>query len=133
MTNPEVQDALKDIPPNEFDTQCAEVTAINGRGDPIPESPNSVPSSGDLSELARLVDSVIEVGIVDLYDAQTDLPLRFLDKAMQTLERNAIPLPALADQTNEGAAYAAASCFYSAVVISHSFNIDFHALIRSDW
>ncbi|KVP96186.1 hypothetical protein WL02_10175 [Burkholderia ubonensis] len=28
VTNPEVQGALKDIPPNEFDAQCAEVNAI---------------------------------------------------------------------------------------------------------
>jgi hypothetical protein len=69
---------------------------LNGRGDPIPESLKSALSSEGLNEFATLVDSVVEVGIVDLYGAKTDLPLKFLDKVMQILEKNEIPLPLLA-------------------------------------
>ncbi|MGZ2743517.1 hypothetical protein [Burkholderia stagnalis] len=68
---------------------------LNGRGDPIPESLKSMLSGEDLNEFANLVDSVVEVGIVDLYGAKTDMPLRFLDKAMCILEENNIHFPVL--------------------------------------
>ncbi len=42
-----------------------------------------------------MVDSVVEVGIVDLYGEKTALPIKFLDKVMQILERNRLPLPRL--------------------------------------
>ncbi|WP_208456085.1 hypothetical protein [Burkholderia ubonensis] len=67
---------------------------LNGRGDPIPADITFALSEEERSAFAELVESVVEVGIVDLYGAKTDLPLRFLDKAMRILERNGIPLPA---------------------------------------
>ncbi|WP_198432455.1 hypothetical protein [Burkholderia ubonensis] len=67
---------------------------LNGRGDPIPADITFALSEAERSAFAELVESVVEVGIVDLYGAKTDLPLRFLDKAMRILERNGIPLPA---------------------------------------
>jgi hypothetical protein len=69
---------------------------LNGRGDPIPESLKSALSEEGLNEFAVLVDSVVEVGIIDLYGASTDLPLKFLDKTMQILEQNKIHLPSIA-------------------------------------
>lgn len=80
---------------SEWDAQGAQLD-LNGRGDPIPQNIKSNLSSNDLDEFSALVDSVVEVGIVDLYGAQTVLPLRCLDKAMQILEQNAISLPARA-------------------------------------
>lgn len=68
---------------------------LNGRGDPIPESLRSMMSGDDLSDFENLVDSVVEVGIVDLYGAKTDLPLKFLAKAMLILEKRGVPLPGL--------------------------------------
>ncbi|RQQ02771.1 hypothetical protein DF107_35275 [Burkholderia stagnalis] len=68
---------------------------LNGRGDPIPVSLRSMMSGDDLIEFENLVDSVVEVGIVDLYGAKTNLPLKFLDKAMLVLERRGLPLPEL--------------------------------------
>ncbi|WP_198294261.1 hypothetical protein [Burkholderia ubonensis] len=67
---------------------------LNGRGDPIPADITFALSAEERSAFAELVESVVEVGIVDLYGAKTDLPLRLLDKAMRILERNGIPLPA---------------------------------------
>ncbi|EMD9442996.1 hypothetical protein VXE32_007078 [Burkholderia cepacia] len=68
---------------------------LNGRGDPIPASLGSMMSADDLNEFENLVDSVVEVGIVDLYGEKTSLPLKFLDKAMLVLERRGFPLPEL--------------------------------------
>ncbi|MFK5668753.1 hypothetical protein ACI2OW_23000 [Pseudomonas shirazica] len=79
---------------SEWDAQGAQLD-LNGRGDPIPQNIKSNLSSNDLDEFSILVDSVVEVGIVDLYGAQTGLPLILLDKAMQILDQNAISLPAL--------------------------------------
>ncbi len=49
----------------------------------------------DKEDFMVLVDSVVEVGIVDLYGAPTDMPFRFLKKAMDILRKNDIPLPPL--------------------------------------
>jgi hypothetical protein len=68
---------------------------LSGRGDSIPKSLQSLVSVDDLSEFSALVDSVVEVGLVDLYGAQTNLPLKFLNKALQVLEKNSIPFPEL--------------------------------------
>ncbi|WP_175814594.1 hypothetical protein [Burkholderia diffusa] len=68
---------------------------LNGRGDPIPhELEVSIPKDERL-EFRTMVDSVVEVGIVDLYGEKTALPIKFLDKVMQILERNRLPLPRL--------------------------------------
>ncbi|MNH42948.1 hypothetical protein D3C79_1047480 [compost metagenome] len=50
---------------SEWDTQGAQLD-LNGRGDPIPQNIKSNLSSNDLDEFSALVDSVVEVGIVDL-------------------------------------------------------------------
>ncbi|GLO57799.1 hypothetical protein PPUJ20066_38350 [Pseudomonas putida] len=53
---------------------------LNGRGDPTPKSHKSSLSEFELEELCALVDCVVNVGIIDLYGAKTDLPLKFLEK-----------------------------------------------------
>ncbi|WP_157654507.1 hypothetical protein [Burkholderia ubonensis] len=78
----------------EWDSQGA-LLDLNGRGDPIPDGIKDMLSSDDLIEFSNLVDSVVEVGIIDLYGEKTDLPLRFLDKVMCILERNDIYIPEL--------------------------------------
>ncbi|EMN5131464.1 hypothetical protein LGM58_21580 [Burkholderia contaminans] len=80
----------------EWDSRGA-LLDLNGRGDPMPDDLKDALSSSDLiNEFSNLVDSVVEVGIVDLYGEKTDLPLRFLDRAMSILDRNGISLPDLA-------------------------------------
>ncbi|HGL6716235.1 hypothetical protein NTJ56_02160 [Burkholderia contaminans] len=78
----------------EWDSRGASLD-LNGRGDPMPDGLKDMLSSEDLSEFSNLVDSVVEVGIVDLYGGESDLPLKFLDKTMYILERNGISLPEL--------------------------------------
>ncbi|WP_423367745.1 hypothetical protein [Burkholderia sp. LMG 32019] len=66
---------------------------LNGRGDPVPAAIESVLPDGESQTFAALVEAVVEVGIVDLYGANTDLPLAFLRKAIAVLEQSGIPLP----------------------------------------
>ncbi|MFJ4143259.1 hypothetical protein [Pseudomonas sp. NPDC089734] len=69
--------------------------ALNGRGDEMPpDLAASIPVQ-DIEEFSYLVDCVVEVGIVDMYGAPTDLPLGFVDKAVSVLSKNNIELPAL--------------------------------------
>lgn len=79
---------------SDWDARGAQLD-LNGRGDPIPENLRLSLPNDDLYEFSSLVDSVVEVGIVDLYGASTDLPLKFLDSVLQVLERNSVPFPAL--------------------------------------
>lgn len=77
---------------SEWNTRGAQLE-LNGRGDPPPITLKSSLPPVELDELCMLVDCVVEVGIIDLYGAKTDLPLRFLGNIIQILERNTIPLP----------------------------------------
>ncbi|NTX49337.1 hypothetical protein HT749_38800 [Burkholderia cepacia] len=66
---------------------------LNGRGEPVPVAIESALPDGELQTFAALVEAVVEVGIVDLYGAGTDLPLVFLRKTIAVLEQSGIPLP----------------------------------------
>lgn len=66
---------------------------LNGRGDPLPEDLESTLSEFNKQEFVTLVDSVVEVGIIDLYGAQSELPLKFLKKILDILEINNISFP----------------------------------------
>ena len=61
------------------------VLELSGRGDPIPDALLNVIRSSDLEDFSRLVDSVVEVGLVDMYGAETRQPLRFLNLAREIL------------------------------------------------
>lgn len=66
---------------------------LNGRGDDLPtDLSQSIPSK-DIDDFCQIVDSAVEVGIVDLYGAQTDLPVKFIEKMSLILRRNNIDLP----------------------------------------
>ncbi|WP_174961211.1 MULTISPECIES: hypothetical protein [Burkholderia] len=68
---------------------------LNGRGDPVPSGVESALPDGELPRFMALVETVVEVGIVDLYGARTDRPLAFLRNAIAVLEQGGIPLPPL--------------------------------------
>lgn len=67
---------------------------LNGRGDEIPADLEEILIKNKATDLTALVDSVVEIGIVDLYGGRTNLPIEFLDRAMTILEKNKIQLPA---------------------------------------
>ncbi|WP_025131675.1 hypothetical protein [Pseudomonas sp. PH1b] len=68
--------------------------ALNGRGDDLPQSLVALLAPEDCEEFSSLVDSAVEVGMVDLYGGATDLPVMFLHKITALLRCNLIELPA---------------------------------------
>jgi len=68
--------------------------AITGRGDPIPEVVSNSLSRDTLSNLRSLMESCVEVGMVDMYGEPTRKPLEFLETCISKLTRSGIPLPA---------------------------------------
>lgn len=68
---------------------------LNGRGDDMPSDlEQSIPSQ-DIDDFRHVVDSAVEVGIVDMYGASTDLPVQFMEKISSILRKNNIDLPQL--------------------------------------
>lgn len=68
---------------------------LNGRGDDMPSDlEQSIPSQ-DIDDFRHVVDSAVEVGIVDIYGASTDLPVKFIEKISSILRKNNIDLPQL--------------------------------------
>jgi hypothetical protein len=66
---------------------------LNGRGDDMPSDLNESIPTQDIEDFCQILDSAVEVGIVDLYGAPTDLPLKFIEKMSLILSRNKIDLP----------------------------------------
>lgn len=76
----------------EWDNKGA-LLKLNGRGDDIPVDLEEILIQKKATDLTALVDSVVEIGIVDLYGGRTNLPIEFLERAMTILEQNKIQLP----------------------------------------
>lgn len=67
--------------------------SLNGRGDDIPQDlALSIPPH-DAEEFSYVVDSAVEVGIVDMHGTRTELPVKFIEKIALILTRNNIALP----------------------------------------
>lgn len=66
---------------------------ITGQGDPLPDSLKEIAPKDKLDKLNHLIESVVEVGIVDLYGATTDEPYKFLKECLRILEKNKISPP----------------------------------------
>jgi hypothetical protein len=61
--------------------------SLPGRGDRLPGELVSVP------DLADLLEAVVEIGLVDLYGADSEQPLAFALAAVEILHRNGLPAP----------------------------------------
>lgn len=68
---------------------------ISGRGDTLPESVLSTLPSDRLGQFNELLESVVEVGLVDMYGAVTDQPKSFLLRCFDILRQAKVELPAL--------------------------------------
>ncbi|MEQ9893051.1 hypothetical protein [Pectobacterium aroidearum] len=68
---------------------------LNGRGDDMPRDLAQSIAPQDIEEFSSLVDSVVEVGIVDMYGTPTTLPVEFVGKITMILSQNDIDLPEL--------------------------------------
>lgn len=68
---------------------------LAGRGDPLPDDlARSIPRDLAL-DFRRLVEYVVEIGLVDMYGRQTDLPLNFLLASCDILKAHDIEPPLL--------------------------------------
>lgn len=68
---------------------------LAGRGDEIPESIDYLISIKDKSSFSELLESVVEVGITDMYGAETEDPTLYLKKCIAILEKNKITIPTI--------------------------------------
>jgi hypothetical protein len=68
-----------------------------GRGDPSPPEllAGMLPATREILE--RLTESVVEIGLVDMYGAETDEPRRFLARAIHLLESEGVRPPSLGE------------------------------------
>ncbi|MCL1919073.1 MAG: hypothetical protein FWG14_12340 [Peptococcaceae bacterium] len=66
---------------------------LSGRGDPLPEDLNKIIQVDIKNDFYNLVDNVVEIGIVDMYGANTDFPYKFLNNAIKILEKHNIFMP----------------------------------------
>jgi hypothetical protein len=83
---------------------CADLTAweaggsrlaLAGRGDPLPEDLSREISPDNLEPFRRLVEHVVEIGLVDMYGAETSQPLQFLNRTQEILRSTGISPPSV--------------------------------------
>jgi hypothetical protein len=68
---------------------------LNGRGDDMPSDlEQSIPSQV-IDDFRRVIDCAVEVGIVDIYGAPTDSPVKFIEKISSIVRKNDIDFPQL--------------------------------------
>ena len=70
---------------------------LAGRGDRLPMQLEAAISPDLLGVLRHLVESVVEIGVVDMYGAETDQPLGFALRAVDILESQGVLPPAWRD------------------------------------
>lgn len=68
---------------------------ITGRGDPLPSNVENVINHEQLEYFCSLVECCVEVGIVDMYGGNTDLPKQFFQNCIKTTEQAGVSLPSL--------------------------------------
>lgn len=69
--------------------------ALNGRGDDWPQDLVALIPPSETEAFSSLVDSAVEVGLVDLFGESTDLPVTFVRKITSILRGQSIDLPDL--------------------------------------
>lgn len=70
---------------------------LTGRGEPLPPELVELIPEGELSRFERLVSSVVKIGMIDMYGADTDQPLRFARKSRELLESASVDSPSVED------------------------------------
>ena len=75
-----------------WETEGGRLT-LCGRGDPMPEHLSHKLPGEQRNDFGRLIEHVVEIGIVDMYGANTDGPAIHLEEARQILEANDLVAP----------------------------------------
>lgn len=63
---------------------------IIGRGEPLPKKLDSILNLKIVEDFYRLIDNVIEIGIIDLYGANTNAPYDYMCKTLDILAKHNI-------------------------------------------
>lgn len=66
---------------------------LTGRGDSLPDSLLIHIPQGHLVEFNLLLEYVVEVGLIDMYSADSNKPFEFLCKCIEILQKHRISLP----------------------------------------
>lgn len=66
---------------------------LSARGDPIPADVEKLVAADILSDFHRLVEFVVEVGIIDMYAKSTDRPLNHLLRCLEILDATGVQRP----------------------------------------
>lgn len=67
--------------------------AVTGRGDPLPIDVQEAVRQDNIELFNSLVETCVEVGIVDMYGGTTEQPKMFLDRCMTYIQRSGVELP----------------------------------------
>lgn len=68
---------------------------LNGRGDDMPPDLFQSISSQDIDDFRVIVDCAVEVGLVDMYAARTEFPIRLIERISSIFFESSIDLPKL--------------------------------------
>lgn len=66
---------------------------VCGRGEPLPKFVEEKVPTNRLGALEELIERIVEIGIIDMYGADTMQPLLQLHHAQRILSDNGVPLP----------------------------------------
>lgn len=69
------------------------ILPLNGRGDAKPSGLEEKIPSNIRSDFFKLVDFVVEIGIVDSYGERSMLPLKFLNDSIEILQAHSVSVP----------------------------------------
>ena len=74
---------------------------LTGRGDPLPDLLLTRIPKERLAEFSLLHEYVVEVGLADMYGADSKQPFEYLLKCIEILQKNTIALPVYPNINNE--------------------------------
>ena len=66
---------------------------LNGRGDEFPKEIELILETKDKKTFLEILESTVEVGLVDMYGAETNQPEFYLKKCLSILSKNNISIP----------------------------------------
>ena len=86
--------SIKDFRNNLLDwEQKGGLLNLAGRGDDIPPDIRKMISNIDIKNFGKLLECCVEVGLVNMYGAETNQSFHFLNDCIRILENEKIPVP----------------------------------------
>jgi hypothetical protein len=67
--------------------------SVSGRGDELPMDVEKSIKGIDVTSFREIIESCVEIGIVDMYGADTEQPRFFFDRCITQIENQGVDLP----------------------------------------